>query len=63
MEPVDGLGYRLTDIENELTAEEFERFCIWFTGQTGVVSRRGEWLVYCSDWEKFLNWHERQWGE
>ena len=63
MEPVDGLGYRLTDIERELTPEQFERFCIWFAGQTGLVSRRGERLVYCSDWEKFLNWREGSIGE
>ena len=58
MELVDGLGYRLTDIELELTPEDFERFCLWFVGQTGMIRRRGEWLVYCSDWEKYLAWRE-----
>ena len=51
---VEGLGYRIENIEAELGPERFKKFQKWFNGQTGAVASDGRLLIYPHDYKAFL---------
>ena len=55
LEVVENLGYRVSDIKEQLGPERYEEFSRWFVGQTGGISSSGELLIYEHDYERFLD--------
>lgn len=51
---IEGLGYRLADIEDALGPYWHAAFQRWFAGQTGAIASDGALLVYPDDYEAFL---------
>lgn len=54
LEIIQGLGYRITDIEDELGKERYLLFTKWFAGSTGAIADDGSLLIYPWDYESFL---------
>lgn len=51
----DIIGYDQKEIKEKLSPEQFEHFSNWFGGQTGMIGQNGEYLVYKSDWDRYVN--------
>ena len=54
----DGLGYRISEIEEKLSEEEWEKFAKWIYPQTmaliSVDGGEAEGVVYHWDWDHYL---------
>ena len=51
---IDGIDcIYLDEIQEELTAKEYDEFGIWFAGQTGLI-HKGRMAVYEDDYRRWL---------